>query len=44
MAGLGEVAGEVFLGSSSTIGKAGVVTVVELVGTGHWIILVSVCL
>ena len=35
MAILGKVTGEMFFGSGGTVSEAGVVTVVELVGTSH---------
>ena len=35
MAGLAEVAGLMFLGRSGAVGKSGVITIVEFVGTSH---------
>ena len=35
MAGLAKVAREMLLGGSTTVGKASMVTVIELVGAGH---------
>lgn len=36
MSGLAKVARKMFLSSGSTISKAGMVTVIELVGACHW--------
>lgn len=37
MARLGEVAREMFLGRSTTVGESDMITVVELVGASHWV-------
>ena len=37
MAGLGKVTGEVFLSRGGPIGQGDVVTVVEFMGTSHWL-------